>query len=130
MGVLNSLFGKAKNKPKEEKKIPWMPLITLNQLEEIKIKSSFKTQVIFKHSVTCGISRMVLNTFVKRYGYKAEEIDLYYLDLYNHREVSNEISYKFQVIHQSPQLLVIKNGEVVAHGSHGDINGIDLSAYI
>jgi monothiol bacilliredoxin len=130
MGVLDSLFGKAKNKPKKEKKVPWIPLVTLDQLEEIKKEPGIKTQVVFKHSVTCGISRMVLNTFVKSYGFTAEEIDLYYLDLHSHREVSNETSYAFKVIHQSPQLLVIKNGEVVAHGSHGDINAIDLNEYV
>ena len=130
MGILNIFFGKAKNKPMEENKVPWIPLIALDQLEEIKKKSEIKTQVVFKHSVTCGISRMLLNTFVRGYDLAREEIDLYYLDLHRHREVSKEAGYKFQVIHQSPQLLVIKNGEVVAHGSHGDINAIDLSAYI
>lgn len=130
MGILNILFGKLKNEPMEENKVPWIPLVTLDQLEEIKKKSSVKTQVVFKHSVTCGISRMLLNTFIRSYDLAREEIDLYYLDLHSHRDVSNEAGYKFQVIHQSPQLLVIKNGEVVVHGSHGDINRIDLSAYI
>ncbi|MCK5442161.1 MAG: bacillithiol system redox-active protein YtxJ [Maribacter sp.] len=130
MGILNGLLGKVKNKPKEEKKIPWIPLVTLDQLKEIKKKSNVKTQVVFKHSVTCGISRMVLNTFVNSHDFTAEEIDLYYLDLHSHREVSNETGYTFQVIHQSPQLLVIKNGEVIAHGSHGNVNGIDLNEYV
>ncbi len=42
-----------------------------------------------------------------------DEFDLYYLDLHSNREVSNETGYKFQVMHQSPQLLVIRNGVVV-----------------
>lgn len=130
MGILNTLFGKVKNKPMEENRVPWIPLVALDQLEEIMKKSSVKTQVVFKHSVTCGISRMLLNTFIRSYDLAHEEIDLYYLDLHRHRDVSNEAGYKFQIIHQSPQLLVIKNGEVVAHGSHGDINRIDISAYI
>ena len=57
-------------------------------------------------------------------------LDLYYLDLLSYREVSNETGYKFQVMHQSPQLLVIKNGVVVAHASHGAINEIDLTKFI
>jgi bacillithiol system protein YtxJ len=48
----------------------------------------------------------------------------------SYREVSNEIGYKFQVIHQSPQLLVIKNGVAVAHASHGAINELDLEKYV
>ena len=46
------------------------------------------------------------------------------------RDVSNQVGYKFQVIHQSPQLLFIKNGVVVAHESHGAINEIDLSRFL
>jgi bacillithiol system protein YtxJ len=56
--------------------------------------------------------------------------DLYYLDLLNYRDVSNESGYKFQVMHQSPQLMVIKNGVAVAHASHGAINEMDLVKFI
>ena len=57
-------------------------------------------------------------------------MDLYYLDLLSYRDVSNEVGYKFQVIHQSPQLLVIRNGITAAHASHGAINDLNLSAFI
>ena len=46
------------------------------------------------------------------------------------RDVSNQVGYKFQVIHQSPQLLIIKNGVVVAHESHGAINEMNISNWI
>jgi bacillithiol system protein YtxJ len=48
----------------------------------------------------------------------------------NYRDVSNEVGYKFQVMHESPQILVIKNGVVVAHASHGAINEVDLSRFV
>ena len=73
---------------------------------------------------------MVLNTFNANYDYPKDQFDLYYLDLHSFREVSNETGIKFQVVHQSPQLLVIRNGVVVAHDSHGGINSIDLNSYI
>jgi len=73
---------------------------------------------------------MVMKQFVSAYDFTEKDADLYYLDLLNFREVSNEVGYKFQVMHQSPQLLVIKNGVVVAHESHGAINDMDLSKYI
>ena len=72
---------------------------------------------------------MVMNQFVTAFDVDAN-LDLYYLDLLSYREVSNETGYKFQVMHQSPQLLVIKNGVVVAHASHGAINEIDLTKFI
>jgi len=71
-----------------------------------------------------------MNMFKKSYDFSADEIDLYYLDLHAYREVSNETGYKFQVMHQSPQLLVIKNATVVTHTSHGAIAELDLKKYV
>lgn len=131
MGLFDGLFGnKDKGEKNEKQDLPWIALTSLDQLDEIKEKSSGKTQVIFKHSTTCGISRMVMNTFKSTYKLTKNQADLYYLDLLSNREVSNETGYKFQVIHQSPQLLVIKNGVAVTHASHGEINDVDLNTFI
>ncbi len=73
---------------------------------------------------------MVLNMFKGNYDFSEAQMDLYYLDLHAYREVSNEAGYKFQVMHQSPQLLVIKNGTTVAHASHGAIANLDLLSYL
>ena len=120
------LFGGTKE-AKEEKVLPWIPLNTLTQLELIATKSQTKTQLIFKHSSRCGISRMVINQFIDNYNFTESDFDLYFLDILNNREVSNEVGYTFQVIHESPQLLVIRNAVVVAHASHSGINSIDLN---
>ncbi|WP_299117314.1 bacillithiol system redox-active protein YtxJ [uncultured Winogradskyella sp.] len=127
--MFKKLFGskepKEPKEPKEEKILPWIALNSIEQLNAIEEKSKTKTQLIFKHSTRCGISRMVMSQFVSAYDIDTNA-DLYYLDLLSYREVSNETGYKFQVMHQSPQLLVIKNGVVVAHASHGGINEMDL----
>ena len=73
---------------------------------------------------------MVFNQFESSYNLTKGDADLYFLDIISYRTVSNEVGYKFQVMHESPQLLVIKNGEVVAHSSHGGINTIDLDNFI
>ncbi|WP_412985374.1 bacillithiol system redox-active protein YtxJ [Pontimicrobium sp. IMCC45349] len=126
MGILNKIF---KTEQKEEKTLPWIPLNTVAQLNYIEEKSKKKTQVIFKHSTRCGISKMVINQFIEAYSLTEKDLDLYYLDLLSYRDVSNEVGYKFQVMHESPQLLVIQNGNVVAHASHGAINTIQLEDY-
>jgi bacillithiol system protein YtxJ len=128
MSIIKKIFGASKP-PKEEKVLPWLPLNSVDQLDRIAAQSKTKTQLIFKHSTRCGISRMVMNQFVSAYDTDANA-DLYYLDLLSYRDVSNETGYKFQVMHQSPQLLVIKNGVVVAHASHGGINEVDLSRFL
>ncbi len=131
MGLFNTIFGSKKSNRKETgKQLPWIPLTTLEQLDEIEKNSVSRTQVIFKHSTTCGVSRMVLNMFVKNPILQEDTLNLYFLDLHRHREISNEVARKFQVLHQSPQLLVVKSGQTVAHGSHGGINEIDLEKYV
>lgn len=129
MGIINKLFGGSKE-PKEEKVLPWIPLNRIELLDKILANSTTKPQLIFKHSTRCGISRMVINQFVDAYSFTENEFDLYYLDLLNFRDISNEVGYKFQVIHESPQLLVLKNGVVVAHASHSGINTLDLNRFL
>ena len=128
MGFLTKVFGSS-SEPKEEKILPWTNLNNISQLSDIEEKSKTKTQIVFKHSTRCGISRMVMNQFIDAYDVDAN-LDLYYLDLLSFRDVSNEVGYKFQVMHQSPQLLIIKNGFTVAHASHGSINDLDLNRFI
>ena len=73
---------------------------------------------------------MVKNQFEEAYDLDKNDLDLYYLDLLNYRDISNEIAAKFQVMHESPQVLVIKNGVAVAHQSHGAINNMNLSLFV
>lgn len=129
MGLLNKIFG-GSGEAKEKKVLPWIPLNNVAQLAQIDKKSGTKTQVIFKHSTRCGISSMVMKQFVDLYSLTEKDLDLYYLDLLSFRDVSNEVGYKFQVMHQSPQLLVIKNGTTVVHASHGAINDINLAQFV
>lgn len=130
MGFFDNIFGsKNDSAQNEDKQVPWIPLTTLEQLDVIERESASRPQVIFKHSTTCGVSRMVLNMFEKDPFLREDKLDLYFLDLHRHRQVSDEVGYKFQVLHQSPQLLVIKKGETVAHDSHGGITSIVLENY-
>ncbi|AOW19861.1 bacillithiol system redox-active protein YtxJ [Urechidicola croceus] len=109
-------------------KINWIELDDISQLKEIK--SNTKTSSIFKHSTRCGISRMVKKQFENGYSLNNDEMDMYYLDLLNHRDISNAISDEFNIVHESPQLIIIKNGEAIFNTSHGDINEIELAQYI
>ena len=129
MGLINKLFGNSAT-TKEEKHIPWMALNDLEQLKAIESKSKTKAQVIFKHSTRCGISSMVMRQFVSNYDLSENDIDLYYLDLLSYRSISDAIAETFQVLHESPQLLVIKNGIVVRYASHSDVNAVNLNQLV
>ncbi|CDF80057.1 conserved hypothetical protein [Formosa agariphila KMM 3901] len=128
MGFFDKIFSSNSSGEQEESAIAWRPLVHMDQLDAIAEASKEKTQAIFKHSTRCGISRMVLSQFEK--SFKAEtNIDMHFLDLLQHRDISNGIASKFDVFHESPQLLIIKDGEVVRTASHGDINAVDLLAF-
>ena len=109
---------------------PWNQLNRDEQLDEIIAASFDKPQLIFKHSTRCGISGMVKDQFTAAYPFSSEEAGLYYLDLLNFRALSDEIASRFNVWHESPQLIILKGGQVVAHESHGSILGLKLADFI
>ncbi|WP_299052569.1 bacillithiol system redox-active protein YtxJ [uncultured Polaribacter sp.] len=133
MGLLNNIFGnKETDATKEEKTsfLNFIPLTSSEELQNIKELSATTTVLIFKHSTRCGISNMVIKQFEKLFKEEHKQLKVYYLDLLNYRNVSDEIAEMFQVMHQSPQLLVIKNGVSVYNASHSDINSVNLTTFI
>lgn len=94
----------------------WIPLTKEEQLAQIRDRSSIVPQVIFKHSTRCGTSSLVLDRLERSKA--SEKIDFYFLDLISHRNLSNKIAEEFHVYHESPQVLLIKNGECVYDESH------------
>jgi bacillithiol system protein YtxJ len=102
----------------------WIALTSDTQLEEIKEKSKDKPQVIFKHSIRCGISSMAKSRLER--STPPGTIDFYYLDLIHHRALSNKLAEQFQVVHESPQVLVIRNGVCVYDESHSGIRMDDI----
>jgi bacillithiol system protein YtxJ len=126
MSIFNSLFGSSEEKKETRGKINWIPLTNLDQLNEIVTLSNEKPVAIFKHSTRCSVSRFALKQFESQFD-SADATDTYFLDLIEHRDVSNEIANRFQVVHQSPQLLLIKSGQSIYDASHSDIDAKDLA---
>ncbi|MFI2743246.1 bacillithiol system redox-active protein YtxJ [Zhouia sp. PK063] len=130
MGFFDKIFGEKEVTEANKTSIPWIEISSVNDLDEIVAASNQKTVAIFKHSTRCGISRMVLKSFESEFDLNDANISMYFLDLLQHRAISNEIAERFNVYHESPQLLIIKNGNVVFHTSHGQIEASLLEKYI
>ena len=94
--------------------------IELNSYNDIDYDKDFI--VLFKHSNRCIISRMVLKQFEFQYDNNISDVKYYLIDVIKNREVSNEIASVYNINHESPQLIVIKNGELVHNSSHSDIS--------
>ena len=130
MEFLKNIFGDKTSKEVKETYLSWTPLISVEEINTIREISKIQAILIFKHSTSCGISRMVMKQFESLFNEENKHLKVYYLDLLNFREVSSKLSEVFQVIHQSPQLLVIKNGISVYDESHNEITKVNLSKYI
>ena len=128
MGIFDSVFGKKEKLVEEKKQLPWVNLESLEQLEELVEKSNHRAQVIYKHSITCGISGMVLKMFNDSFDLDTE-CDLYFLTIQSHRDISNAVASQFGVRHESPQLLIIKHGKAIFHTSHGAIAEVNIKEY-
>ena len=102
----------------------WIALQSEEELDAIKEKSFTRPQVIFKHSTRCSISSVAKSRLDK--SGTQTEIDYYYLDLIKFRSISNKIAEEFKIFHQSPQVLIIKNGECIYNESHSGIDAKEL----
>ncbi|MGI9548351.1 MAG: bacillithiol system redox-active protein YtxJ [Flavobacteriaceae bacterium] len=129
MGFFEKLFGNHFDNSAESR-LAWISLVEPDQLDDMNQKSFEKPQIIYKHSTSCGISSMVLNMFTKGYTLSEEDVDLFFLDIHRNRAISNEIAERYEVRHESPQLLLLKEGKVAVHTSHGAITELDLQPYL
>lgn len=130
MSFLKNIFGGSSEDQNDfMPKMNWNALTDLEQLNEIISLSNEKPVVIFKHSTRCSISRMALKQFENEFDL-SDKVTPYFLDLIVHRDISNGIASRFGVMHQSPQLLLIKGGKSVYDVSHSDIDADALKGKV
>lgn len=107
----------------------WKHLTTIDQLTEIDTLSKERSVLIFKHSTRCSISHAALGRFERNWeNEKSPLLEVYYLDLLQHRDVSDAIATRYALEHQSPQALIIRNGKCVFSQTHSGIRLEDLLA--
>ena len=100
----------------------WISLTEPQQLNGLVKESSSIPVIIYKHSSRCGLSAMTENKLEEGWELLQPKVKLYFLDLIRDREVSKSVAERFNVRHQSPQILIIKNGICVYNSSHYEIN--------
>jgi len=106
----------------------WIDLTDETQLQQINQESEQRPVVIFKHSTRCSISMMAKNRLDRESA--PANTPFYYLDLIRYRNISNKIAEVYSVHHESPQILVIKNGECTYEESHNGISMEDIAENI
>ncbi|MNK27393.1 hypothetical protein D3C87_457480 [compost metagenome] len=120
MGFLDQIFGKKHEQ--DQSTSLWKKLESVKELDAIVEKSFEQKILIFKHSTRCFISKTVLKSFEKQMQGSDKDYSYYYLDLIANRDVSNEIENRFDITHQSPQLIALENGKAFYNASHQSID--------
>lgn len=106
----------------------WKNITDLTQISEIQQKEGYS--LIFKHSTRCSVSSMAKRRFELDWEAIPAETSLYFLDLISYRDISAQIAETFQVHHESPQILLIKNGDCILDASHSDISADEVAEVI
>ena len=106
----------------------WKNITDLTQISEIKQKEGYS--LIFKHSTRCSVSSMAKRRFELDWEVLPADTSLYFLDLISYRDISAEIAETFQVHHESPQILLIKDGDCILDASHSDISADEVAEVI
>ena len=104
----------------------WNDLTDIQQLDIIVAESAKFTVLIFKHSTRCIMSITLLWKFERKFDFEESELKPYFLDLIAHRDISDEIAFRFGIKHESPQFILIRDGKVIGHASHEPIHDYDL----
>lgn len=118
---LFNLFSSGSN-PSFELDPQWIPLRSEADWKAALEASNEKKVVVFKHSTTCHVSKMVLKNFQREMQEERKDVIFYYLDLLQYRKLSNQIASDLKIIHQSPQLLIIENCVCTENSSHQAIS--------
>jgi len=109
----------------------WIELESETDLDKI-IKESHSSDAgiaIFKHSTRCPVSTMAKRRLSSKWDFN-DELPFYHLDLIKHRKISNLIAHKFAIPHESPQFLLIKDGECVYETSHGSVSVDGVKSFL
>ena len=107
----------------------WVLLKTAEDLDraiELSASTEVDAVLLFKHSTRCSISQMALSRLERQWDETVFRVPVFYLDLLNHRDISNAIAQRTNVTHQSPQVLLIRNGQCFYHASHSEISAGDI----
>jgi bacillithiol system protein YtxJ len=98
----------------------------IDELERLIADSEAQPVLLFKHSYTCGISAEALDELIAHLNEENADVRYAMVTVQTHREISNAVSAKLGVRHETPQALLLRNGRVVWSASHFRVNADSL----
>ena len=107
-------------------KIKWTQINSFDEL--LNLNKNYI--LLFKHSPRCIVSRISLSRFELGFDTKINISKFVYIDVINMRALSNEIAKVYSVYHESPQIILFKDNNVIFQSSHSSISFSDLKNYV
>lgn len=101
----------------------WNTITEPTQFDEILEKSHQQPQLIYKHSHRCSVCFVAKGNLEKASGNIQNHADMHFLNVVHNRELSDHVATELDVRHESPQVILVDDGEVIWHASHGSIDG-------
>ncbi|MDZ7805670.1 MAG: bacillithiol system redox-active protein YtxJ [Gracilimonas sp.] len=121
MSIFDSIKSIFNNNTVDEDYLQWRRLSTFSDVKKLNDASHSKFQLIYKHSTRCATSYFALKNLQNFPEEKLQKLDLYIIDVISQRQLSHEISEYFKVRHESPQVIILKDGQLIWNASHGDV---------
>jgi bacillithiol system protein YtxJ len=112
------------------KQIPLADLKQLTDFSSTVNKPRLNGVLLFKHSTRCIISKMALRELEKDWHYSYDELPVFLIDVLRNREISSQIADIYNVRHESPQILLLKDGVCVGNASHGDVSILTVDHWL
>ncbi len=106
--------------------LKWVAIEREEQVEAIAALSHSRPCVVYKHSTRCSLSSLAKYRLEKEWNLAEDAVATFYIDIIAHRHLSRYLSERFEVYHESPQVLLIRDGECTYDASHLDISVADL----
>lgn len=108
----------------------WNSISDTNEIESIIEQSETRAQLIYKHSPSCSVSFLSKQDLDANLEKLSEVADLHMLNVISQRDISNAIASELRVRHESPQVLLLKDGEVIWDGSHWQVNADEIQSQL
>jgi bacillithiol system protein YtxJ len=99
----------------------------IDELERLIVESKAQPVLLFKHSFTCGVSAEALDELISHLNEQNVDVRYAIVTVQTHRDVSNAVSTKLGVRHETPQALLVRDGRVVWSASHFRVNAQELN---
>ena len=102
------------------------PISGIDELDVALRDSRQRPLLLFKHSYSCGISAEALDELLAHLAEKQDDARYAMVTVQTHRDVSNAIASRLGVRHETPQALLVRDGEVIWSASHFRVNAREI----